>query len=447
MSNNQSQYNSQSQRFSNSNINDNNQQNEDSIRNEIPRSDPSNYNVDELVQLNKDYYTNLNNLIKNSRKLTKTDMKVLDSLLNENLNLMTILSQKPIFNLEFNNLFQISNSLLNCLSNFEEDKYIIFFQKLFLMKFLRAKFQSLIIKNNKEDLDRAEEVINQLESIQNEPFLQDYVTLIALSCTKLNKAYLEFYRYNFEQSEIEALGALELLERRNCEDESNEIKRISKLSEILEFLACLYDLKKDYNSSNSCYEKAYYLNLGKYGIDDQKTEEFKRKKEQHENEVLNKENEDNENYDNFDNYNSGYNNYYNNNNLNKNKASNNVSKISNNNFKNRKLMQNKISNSHGTAETFSFKIPITKQIDPMLIIIYQLPEKKGDDRFSAELYVSNLYFNKKILFQFLGIKYEPQNYQLYTDEALNIILDKIELDENNKIFILDEKLNKALIKL
>jgi spore germination protein KA len=110
-------------------------------------------------------------------------------------------------------------------------------------------------------------------------------------------------------------------------------------------------------------------------------------------------------------------------------------------------MQNKISNAHGSAETFSFKIPITQQIDPMLIAIYQLPEKKGEDRFTPDLYVSNLYFNKKLLFQFLGIRNDPQNYQLYTDEALNLILDKIELDENNKIYILDDKLNKALINI
>ena len=436
--------------MSHSKLNSNQNDNED-IRDEIPRSNPSNYNVDELIQINKDYLTNLNNLIKKSEKLTKTDMIVLNSLLKENLNLMTILSEKPIFNLEFNNLFQVSHSLLNSLSFFENEKNIILFQKLFLIKFLRAKFQSLIIKNTQEDFEKAEEVINELESLQNDPFLQDYVTLIALASTKLNKAYLEFYRFNLNQSEIEALGALELLERRNFEEESDETKRISKLSEILEFLACLYDLKKDYNSSNSCYEKAYYLNIGKYGVDHPKTEQYKRKKEQHENEIYNN-NENDENYDNFDNNNHYNNSGYNNNfySANKSKMSNNNnnnSKISNNNFKNRKLMQNKISNAHGSAETFSFKIPITQQIDPLLISIYQLPEKKGDERFSPDLYVSNLYFNKKLLFQFLGLRNDPQNYQLYTDEALNLILDKIELDENNKIFILDDKLNKALIKL
>ena len=258
--------------MSHSKLNSNQNDNED-IRDEIPRSNPSNYNVDELIQINKDYLTNLNNLIKKSEKLTKTDMIVLNSLLKENLNLMTILSEKPIFNLEFNNLFQVSHSLLNSLSFFENEKNIILFQKLFLIKFLRAKFQSLIIKNTQEDFEKAEEVINELESLQNDPFLQDYVTLIALASTKLNKAYLEFYRFNLNQSEIEALGALELLERRNFEEESDETKRISKLSEILEFLACLYDLKKDYNSSNSCYEKAYYLNIGKYGVDHPKTEQ------------------------------------------------------------------------------------------------------------------------------------------------------------------------------
>ena len=99
------------------------------------------------------------------------------------------------------------------------------------------------------------------------------------------------------------------------------------------------------------------------------------------------------------------------------------------------------------CQMYHLKISHYYTLDPLLISIYQLPEKKGDERFSPDLYVSNLYFNKKLLFQFLGLRNDPQNYQLYTDEALNLILDKIELDENNKIFILDDKLNKALIKL
>ena len=55
-----------------------------------------------------------------------------------------------------------------------------------------------------------------------------------------------------------------------------------------------------------------------------------------------------------------------------------------------------------------------------------------------------MYFNKKQIFQFLQIN-QPQNYLLYTDEALNLILEKIEV-ENGQIYILDGFLNSALIR-
>jgi hypothetical protein len=56
-----------------------------------------------------------------------------------------------------------------------------------------------------------------------------------------------------------------------------------------------------------------------------------------------------------------------------------------------------------------------------------------------------MYLNKKNIFKFLQINKNPQNYQLYTDEALNLILEKIEL-ENGQVFILDGILNSALIR-
>ena len=56
-----------------------------------------------------------------------------------------------------------------------------------------------------------------------------------------------------------------------------------------------------------------------------------------------------------------------------------------------------------------------------------------------------MYLNKKNIFKFLQINKNPQNYQLYTDEALNLILEKIEV-ENCQIYILNELLNSALIR-
>ena len=57
---------------------------------------------------------------------------------------------------------------------------------------------------------------------------------------------------------------------------------------------------------------------------------------------------------------------------------------------NKKLMQGNISNAKGTTDTFSFKIPITKNIEPMIISIYALSEDFEEDRFSPELFLKNI---------------------------------------------------------
>ena len=49
------------------------------------------------------------------------------------------------------------------------------------------------------------------------------------------------------------------------------------MSNILEFLAEIYTLKKDYTNVLKNYEKAYYLNLGRYGATNVNTEYFKTK--------------------------------------------------------------------------------------------------------------------------------------------------------------------------
>ena len=55
------------------------------------------------------------------------------------------------------------------------------------------------------------------------------------------------------------------------------------MSNILEFMVELYDLKKDYNSAISCYEKAYYLNVGKFGVNNESVKRYKRRKKEYEN--------------------------------------------------------------------------------------------------------------------------------------------------------------------
>ena len=118
----------------------------------------------------------------------------------------------------------------------------------------------------------------------------------------------------------------------------------------------------------------------------------------------------------------------------------------NNEFMNKKLMQGNISNAKGTTDTFSFKIPITKNIEPMIISIYALAEDFEEDRFSPELFLKNIYLDKSKLFKFFGInEHSPQeNYLLYTDEIVNDIMANIRF-QNDQIIIENPVVLESLI--
>lgn len=96
----------------------------------------------------------------------------------------------------------------------------------------------------------------------------------------------------------------------------------------------------------------------------------------------------------------------------------------------------------GQADTFSFKIPTSSLYEPMLISIYSIGEEDVD-RFSAQLFVGNLYFDKMKLLKFLNQK-EGNNAVFYSDESLNLILNNIYLEDQD-ISILDNKLKMCLI--
>ena len=54
----------------------------------------------------------------------------------------------------------------------------------------------------------------------------------------------------------------------------------------------------------------------------------------------------------------------------------------NNDFNNKNLMKGNVANAKGTAEALSFKIPITKNIELMIISFYSLSHGNGANRFS-----------------------------------------------------------------
>ena len=393
------------------------------IKKDLPESPMNKYTYDQLLELNKEYSKQLSKAIetlvlkKKKLILPKNDMQVLNNLLLENYKYLAELIPKTIYTLEFDNLYSISLSILNDLSQIELQD-IKLYQKLQRIKFMELKFQNLRFNGTRNDFLKADSLIEEMENLQKDKLVSSKISLATLSKTLLYKAMIKFYLEEIELSENYAYEALDILEKnKDIEDEGN--KKIEIMSNILEFMVELYDLKKDYNSAVSCYEKAYYLNVGKFGVNSESAQRYKRKREEYENNI----NKKNINYNNAP--------YTNN---------------DNNDFNNKNLMKGNVANAKGTAETFSFKIPITKNIEPMIISFYSLSHGNGPDRFSPELFVKNIYLDKNKLFSFYGMNEHSlqQNYFLYTDDTINDILENIRL-ENDSIIIIDNPMVQAAL--
>ena len=256
--------------------------------------------------------------------------------------------------------------------------------------------------------------MEDIENIQKEKILENDITIIDISTILLYKGMTKFFLEDLEMAEEYALDALNLLENKKDDDKYILIK-VDKISNILDFIIEIYKLKKDFDSVLSCYEKAYYLNAGKYGLNSPHALKYKFKKEEYENNLEIEQSLFNDSiYDMNYNYKDFY--YYN----------------ENNNFTNLKLMQGNISNAKGTTDTFSFKIPITKNIEPMIISFYSLNEAYLDDKFNSDLFFKNIYLDKSKLFKYYG------------DEIVNDILSNIRV-ENDEIIIENPMVLDALI--
>ena len=96
----------------------------------------------------------------------------------------------------------------------------------------------------------------------------------------------------------------------------------------------------------------------------------------------------------------------------------------------------------GKADTFSFKIPTSNLYEPLLISVYNIGED-DNNRYSPELFICNLCFDKMKLMKFLG-ENEVNNAIFYTDENLNNILCNI-MVVNGYVSFLDNLLKNALI--
>ena len=396
----------------------------------LPISQPSGQNYQGLLKINEIYTRQLSKLTKNDIKFkTKTtlpfnDMKVLNSLLKENFVYLTLLLRYKNFNIEFDNLYTISIEILNLLGQIGQSKINVY-QKLQRLKFMELKYQSLRIGGREIDFSEADALLDEIEKLQYDPSLSNYLTELDISTTKLNRAFIKFCICDFYLAKEYALNTLEILDQFNplknkkIKNNEDQEKYIKKLTQAHEFLAELYDLQKDYENALSSYEKCYYLYIGRYGINHPLIAPIKKKKELYEKKVQNMKFE--------------------------------TSKIQKENDFITKLKEGKIVNSKGRAETFSFMIPITKIVEPLLVSIYALPESmyidNNDELFSHDLFLKNLYFDKTKLFSYLGfMEGTPnENYLLYTDEALNIILEKIVVIDNKYIDFTDPLLFKICI--
>ena len=396
----------------------------------LPISQPSGQNYQGLLKINEIYTRQLSKLTKNDIKFkTKTtlpfnDMKVLNSLLKENFTYLTLLLRYKNFNIEFDNLYTISIEILNLLGQIRQSKINVY-QKLQRLKFMELKYQSLRIGGREIDFSEADALLDEIEKLQYDPSLSNYLTELDISTTKLNRAFIKFCICDFYLAKEYALNTLEILDQFNplknkkLKNNEDQEKYIKKLTQAHEFLAELYDLQKDYENALSSYEKCYYLYIGRYGINHPLIAPIKKKKELYEKKVQNMKFE--------------------------------TSKVQKENDFITKLKEGKIVNSKGRAETFSFMIPITKIVEPLLVSIYALPESmyidNNDELFSHDLFLKNLYFDKTKLFSYLGfMEGTPnENYLLYTDEALNIILEKIVVIDNKYIDFTDPLLFKICI--
>ena len=395
----------------------------------LPISKVSGQNYIGLLKINEVYILQLmkifsgNNRYKKN-KLPYNDMIVINSLLKENLRYLYMLFQYQNLQFEFEELYNKSIQILNLLERVDDNKINIF-QKLFRIKYLKLKFQLLKIRGRDFDLASSDNLLEELEKIYYEPLIKNYITDLDISSLKLDRAFIKFCICDFYLAKEYALDSLEILNKYDIfkmdkkENKSNKEQYIKKQVQIYEFLAQIYDMEKDYQNCLTCYEKSYYLYLGIYNINHPIFTELKSKMETYKNIVksMNSEIKMAEEEETFI----------------------------------QKFNEGIISNFKGTADSFSFNIPVTNIVEPLLISIYSLPKFKyiDLDYFSKDLFLKNIYLDKAKLFPYLGYdkKTQNENYILYTDDALNYLLQKVVVIHNKYIYFTDPTLYSISINI
>jgi hypothetical protein len=395
----------------------------------LPISKVSGQDYIGLLKINEIYILQLTKIFSGNNRYKKNilpynDMIVVNSLLKENLRYLYMLLQYQNLQFEFEELYNKCIQILNLLEKTDDNKISIF-QKLFRIKYLKLRFQLLKIGGRDFDLANSDNLLEEIEKIYYDPFIKNYITDLDISSIKLDRAFIKFCICDFYLAKEYALDSLEILNKYDIfkmdkkENNENKEQYIKKQVQIYEFLAQIYDMEKDYQNCLTCYEKSYYLYLGIYNINHPIFAELKSKMEAYKNIVknMNSELKMKEEEDMFI----------------------------------QKFNEGIISNFKGTADSFSFNIPVTNIVEPLLISIYALPKFKyiDLDYFSKDLFLKNIYLDKAKLFPYLGYdkKAQNENYILYTDDALNYLLQKVVVIHNKYIYFTDPTLYSISINI
>ena len=420
----------------NEHLEDKNKNNEDSSN--IPKSLISKNTYKDFNKICRAYYNELLHISKEPNpSLSKNDVIVIDDLIREIIEYSEQLIQKSFINegkklidiglVISDFLLKIFGEIINnnkyegiVANRLDEEKISnAFFKYPLSLKLSLLESNFNILFKYEENYVYSEKTLNEIIEIQSFLYYSNY----NMASSKFYLGIIKFFNNQLEEALKLTLEAKDLLEDTKNEIDGNQIddvKKTKKMSNILNFLGEIYLLKKDYKNALSCYENAFYLNLGRFGVDNVNTKYFKNK--------LNNINEDMGKY-------SGNEYFF----INSKKPS---EKVEKNVDQQMNSFQGNIMHK-GKADTFSFKIPSSLLYDPLVIFVYKLGEDELD-RYNPNLFVGNICFNKMNLLKFLKIKDTNNNALFYTDDNLNKILINLSLNDNC-ITIFDKNLKNSVI--
>ena len=273
----------------------------------------------------------------------------------------------------------------------------------------------LLIETNYEESDR---VVKEIIEMQNELQLPP-------KCLNKYLYYMAIVKFNINNYPRARFYAEEGIELINKEDSDKNIRMISYLFELL---AIINTYEGHFDEAIESYQKAYYLNLGKYGSDNKYTMYYQKKCEIKKEKVHQLSNSFSSSHEDTKKTT-----------VPKQKEENNEDKY----FLYQMTFCKGIVHK-GKTETYAFKIPTTELYEPFMISIYALDKNEQKDMYNSRLFVSNIFFDKEKMSRYcMGA--ETENINFYTDETLNKILKTISLEKEN-ILLSDMNLVKCILQ-